>query len=106
MLEYNKLFAEENDQIRNQYATIVKYVEECKEVIKEERDKCLVLEAKNKELEDKIKKYEVPDRGMCSKKSTKYSLCTVKRLFFLLLKKSRQFCGLPSKVLTVAFGSL
>ncbi|CAG9792781.1 unnamed protein product [Diatraea saccharalis] len=62
VLEYNKLFAEENDQLKTQYTTLVKYVEECKQVIKDERDRCEVLESKCKELGDKVKQYEVPDR--------------------------------------------
>ncbi|KAJ2940868.1 hypothetical protein O0L34_g10128 [Tuta absoluta] len=53
VLEYNKLFAEENDTLKNQYSTLVKYVEECKRSIKEEKER-------NKELEERIRRYEVP----------------------------------------------
>lgn len=56
MLEYNKLFAEENDQLRSQHDTLVKYAEECKRVIKEERERSRVLQ-------EKIKQFELPDRG-------------------------------------------
>ncbi|XP_026750551.2 protein Cep89 homolog isoform X2 [Galleria mellonella] len=62
VLEYNRLFAEENDQLKSQYETLVKYVEECKAVIKEERERNTTLEEKKKELENKVKQYEVPDR--------------------------------------------
>ena len=56
VLEYNKLFAEENDQLRSQYETLVKYAEECKKVIKDERERSRVLQ-------EKVKQYELPDRG-------------------------------------------
>lgn len=66
MLEYNKLFAEENDQLKNQYNTLVKYVEECKQAVKSERERSKELEGRCKELEDKVKQYEVPDKGESS----------------------------------------
>ncbi|KAH9633164.1 hypothetical protein HF086_013787 [Spodoptera exigua] len=62
VLEYNKLFAEENDQLRSQYETIVKYAEECKKVIKEERERNRALDGRVKELQEKVKQYELPDR--------------------------------------------
>ncbi|XP_049879907.1 protein Cep89 homolog isoform X2 [Pectinophora gossypiella] len=62
VLEYNKLFAEENDQLKGQYSTLVKYVDECKQVIKEEKENNRELERKNKELEERVKRFEVPDR--------------------------------------------
>ncbi|PZC72248.1 hypothetical protein B5X24_HaOG211661 [Helicoverpa armigera] len=62
VLEYNKLFAEENDQLRTQYDTLVKYAEECKKVIKEERERSRVLDTRAKELQEKVKKFELPDR--------------------------------------------
>ncbi|CAH1640601.1 unnamed protein product [Spodoptera littoralis] len=62
VLEYNKLFAEENDQLRSQYETVVKYAEECKKVIKEERERNRVLDGRVKELQEKVKQYELPDR--------------------------------------------
>ncbi|KAG6451492.1 hypothetical protein O3G_MSEX007188 [Manduca sexta] len=70
VLEYNKLFAEENDQLRNQYSTLVKYVEECKTVIKEEREK-------NRDLEERVKKFEVPDRDGYPEPSTAIPLVEV-----------------------------
>ncbi|XP_059056010.1 protein Cep89 homolog [Achroia grisella] len=62
VLEYNRLFAEENDQLKSQYETLVKYIEECKQVIKEERERNNTLEEKSRELENRVKQYEVPDR--------------------------------------------
>ncbi|XP_026728125.1 protein Cep89 homolog [Trichoplusia ni] len=62
VLEYNKLFAEDNDHLRSQYETLVKYAEECKKVIREERERNRELEVKNKELQEKVKQYELPDR--------------------------------------------
>lgn len=62
VLEYNKLFAEENDQLRTQYDALVKYAEECKKVIKEERERNRVLDTRAKELQEKVKKFELPDR--------------------------------------------
>ncbi|CAH0596906.1 unnamed protein product [Chrysodeixis includens] len=62
VLEYNKLFAEDNDQLRAQYDTLVKYAEECKKVIREERERNRELEVRNKELQEKVKQYELPDR--------------------------------------------
>lgn len=64
VLEYNKLFAEENDQLKNEHGTMVKYIEECKTVIKEERERIKELESMCKELEERVKRFEVPDRGM------------------------------------------
>ncbi|KAJ8710845.1 hypothetical protein PYW08_009360 [Mythimna loreyi] len=55
VLEYNKLFAEENDQLRSQHETLVKYAEECKKVIKEERER-------SKVLQEKVQQFELPDR--------------------------------------------
>ncbi|KAM3956827.1 LOW QUALITY PROTEIN: centrosomal protein 89kDa [Aphomia sociella] len=62
VLEYNRLFAEENDQLKSQYETLVKYIEECKTVIKEERERNNSLEEKIKDLENRVRQYEVPDR--------------------------------------------
>ncbi|XP_047035751.1 protein Cep89 homolog [Helicoverpa zea] len=62
VLEYNKLFAEENDQLRTQYDALVKYAEGCKKVIKEERERNRVLDTRAKELQEKVKKFELPDR--------------------------------------------
>ncbi|KAJ8710030.1 hypothetical protein PYW07_009396 [Mythimna separata] len=55
VLEYNKLFAEDNDQLRSQHETLVKYAEECKKVIKEERER-------SKTLQEKVQQFELPDR--------------------------------------------
>lgn len=63
VLEYNRLFAEENDQLKTQYTTLVKYVEECKRALREERDSNKILEERCRELEQRVKQYEVPDRG-------------------------------------------
>lgn len=63
VLEYNKLFAEENDQLHSQYDTIAKYVEECKAVIRAERERNRHLEEKRRDLEERVNKFEVPDRG-------------------------------------------
>ncbi|KAL0812068.1 hypothetical protein ABMA28_009458 [Loxostege sticticalis] len=62
VLEYNKLFAEENDQLKTQYNTLVSYVDECKQAVKAERERNMELEGKCKELEERVKQYEVPDR--------------------------------------------
>ncbi|CAG4939719.1 unnamed protein product [Colias eurytheme] len=62
VLEYNRLFSDENDRIKSEYEAIVKYVEECKRVIKEEKEKSGDLERKYKRLEEKVKQYEVPDK--------------------------------------------
>ncbi|XP_063833953.1 protein Cep89 homolog [Ostrinia nubilalis] len=62
VLEYNKLFAEENDQLKTQYTTLVNYVDECKQALKDEREKNKELESNCKELEEKVKRFEVPDR--------------------------------------------
>ncbi|XP_053618608.1 protein Cep89 homolog isoform X2 [Plodia interpunctella] len=62
VLEYNRLFAEENDQLKTQYTTLVKYVEECKRALREERDCNKILEERCRELEQRVKQYEVPDR--------------------------------------------
>nr|XP_037873898.1 protein Cep89 homolog isoform X2 [Bombyx mori] len=65
VLEYNKLFAEENDQLRKQYEVALKYVEDCKTGIREERSRNRDLEEKNKELDERVKKFEMPDRDNC-----------------------------------------
>ncbi|XP_046973494.1 protein Cep89 homolog [Vanessa cardui] len=62
VLEYNKLFANENDRVKSEYTTLVSYVEECKRVIKEERDRNGELEKKLKKFEEKVKHYEIPDK--------------------------------------------
>ncbi|CAK1543365.1 unnamed protein product [Leptosia nina] len=62
ILGYNRLFADENDRLKNEYDTLVKYVEECKKVIREERARTVILEKKCKQLEDKVKQYEMPDK--------------------------------------------
>nr|XP_026497607.1 protein Cep89 homolog isoform X1 [Vanessa tameamea] len=62
VLEYNKLFANENDRVKSEYTTLVSYVEECKRVIKEERDRNGELEKKVKKFEEKVKHYEIPDK--------------------------------------------
>ncbi|XP_050356083.1 protein Cep89 homolog [Nymphalis io] len=62
VLEYNRLFANENDRVKSEYTTLVSYVEECKRVIKEEREKNGELEKKVKKFEEKVKQYEVPDK--------------------------------------------
>ncbi|XP_028029468.1 uncharacterized protein LOC114242493 [Bombyx mandarina] len=65
VLEYNKLFTEENDQLRKQYEVALKYVEDCKTGIREERSRNRDLEEKNKELDERVKKFEMPDRDNC-----------------------------------------
>ncbi|XP_013191720.1 protein Cep89 homolog isoform X2 [Amyelois transitella] len=62
VLEYNRLFAEENDQLKSQYTTLVKYVEECKRAVREERDSNRALEERCTELEERVKQYELPNR--------------------------------------------
>lgn len=64
MLEYNKLFANENDKLKNEYTTLVSYVEECKRVIKEEKERNGELETKIKKYEEKVKHYDVPEKGL------------------------------------------
>lgn len=41
----------------------MKYVEECKTVIRQEKEIIVELESRNKVLEDKVKKFDIPDRG-------------------------------------------
>ncbi|XP_063369695.1 protein Cep89 homolog isoform X2 [Cydia amplana] len=62
VLEYNKLFADENDQLKTQYSTLVQYVEECKTALKGERERNSELEARCKELGDRVKQLDVPDK--------------------------------------------
>ncbi|XP_041970934.1 centrosomal protein of 89 kDa [Aricia agestis] len=62
VLEYNKLFSEENDRLKAEYTILAKYTEECKGVIKDERDRYFELEKKAKILEDKLKQYEIPSK--------------------------------------------
>ncbi|XP_073962477.1 uncharacterized protein isoform X1 [Choristoneura fumiferana] len=64
VLEYNKLFADENDQLKSQYSTLVEYVEECKTALKEERERNSELVAKCKELGDRVKQFDVPDKEL------------------------------------------
>lgn len=63
VLEYNRMFANENDRLKGEYTTLVAYVEECKRTIREEREKNGELEKKYKKFEEKVKHYEVPDKG-------------------------------------------
>ncbi|XP_013161765.1 PREDICTED: centrosomal protein of 112 kDa [Papilio xuthus] len=53
ILEYNKLFASENERLKCEHATLLKYAEECKIVIKEEREKNTDLEDKCKSLQER-----------------------------------------------------
>ncbi|CAG9570650.1 unnamed protein product [Danaus chrysippus] len=62
VLEYNSLFANENDRLKTEHTTLVNYIEECKEVIKEERQKNLEYEKKLSNLNDRVKHYEIPDK--------------------------------------------
>ncbi|XP_069355734.1 protein Cep89 homolog isoform X2 [Maniola hyperantus] len=62
VLEYNRLFANENDRLKGEYTTLANYVEECKKVIREEKDRNGEWEKKYKKLEEKVKHYEVPDK--------------------------------------------
>ncbi|XP_048001319.1 protein Cep89 homolog [Leguminivora glycinivorella] len=62
VLEYNKLFADENDQLKNQYSNLVQYVEECKTALKGERERNSELESRCKELSDRVKQLDVPDK--------------------------------------------
>lgn len=39
-------------------------MEECKTVIREERERNKELEGKRKELEERVNKFQVPDRGL------------------------------------------
>lgn len=64
VLEYNKLFAEENDQLKGQHSTLIGYVEDCKRMMEELKTRNRELETRSQELEAKIKQYEVPDRGV------------------------------------------
>ncbi|OWR40886.1 hypothetical protein KGM_212232 [Danaus plexippus plexippus] len=62
VLEYNSLFANENDRLKTEHTTLVSYIEECKEVIKEERKKNVENEKKLNNLNDRVKHYEIPDK--------------------------------------------
>ncbi|XP_068625129.1 centrosomal protein of 89 kDa [Battus philenor] len=62
ILEYNKLFSSENDRLKCEHATLVKYAEDCKRVIKEEREKNAELEERCKNLLERVKQFEIPDR--------------------------------------------
>ncbi|CAK1591245.1 unnamed protein product, partial [Parnassius mnemosyne] len=62
VLEYNKLFAGENDRLKCEHATLVKYAEECKRVIKEERERNADLQSKCKNLQERVKQFEIPDK--------------------------------------------
>lgn len=64
VLEYNRLFANENDRLKGEYTTLANYAEECKKVIREEKERNGEWEKKYKKLEEKVKHYEVPDKGM------------------------------------------
>lgn len=63
-MEYNRLFANENDRLKGEYTTLANYVEECKRVIREEKERNGEWEKKYKKLEEKVQHYEVPDKGM------------------------------------------
>ena len=63
-MEYNRLFANENDRLKDEYTTLAKYVEECKTVIREEKERNLELDKKIKKLDEKIKHYEIPNKGL------------------------------------------
>ncbi|CAH2231734.1 jg14314 [Pararge aegeria aegeria] len=62
VLDYNRLFASENDRLKGEYTTLANYVEECKVAIQEERERNEELEKKYKKLEEKAKHYELPDK--------------------------------------------
>ncbi|XP_013138206.1 PREDICTED: centromere-associated protein E [Papilio polytes] len=62
ILEYNKLFASENDRLKCEHSTLIKYAEECKTVIKEEREKNADLEDKCKSLQERVRQYDIPDK--------------------------------------------
>ncbi|CAH2057360.1 unnamed protein product, partial [Iphiclides podalirius] len=62
ILEYNKLFATESDRLKCEHATLVKYAEECKRVIKEERQLNADLEGRCRNLEGRVKQFEIPDK--------------------------------------------
>ncbi|XP_047520527.1 protein Cep89 homolog isoform X1 [Pieris napi] len=62
ILDYNRLFADENDRLKGENEELIKYIEECKRVIKGERDRSGKCEKKCKELEERVKQYHMPDR--------------------------------------------
>ncbi|XP_045540414.1 protein Cep89 homolog [Papilio machaon] len=62
ILEYNKLFASENERLKCEHATLLKYAEECKIVIKEEREKNADLEDKCKSLQERVRQFDLPDK--------------------------------------------
>lgn len=64
VLEYNNLFADENDRLKEQHTAMVKYIEECKMIVQELQAKNVELNETKHELEDRVNKFEVPDRGL------------------------------------------
>ncbi|XP_072948033.1 uncharacterized protein Cep89 isoform X2 [Epargyreus clarus] len=62
VLEYNRLFANENDRLKNEHTTLLSYAEECKRVVKEEQERGVEMEKRCKRLEEKVKQYQVPDK--------------------------------------------
>ncbi|KAG7301064.1 hypothetical protein JYU34_015446 [Plutella xylostella] len=62
VLEYNKLFAEENDKLKEQHATMLSYIEECKGVVRDSETRNKDLELRNQELEQRVRTFEELDR--------------------------------------------
>ncbi|CAG9137175.1 unnamed protein product [Plutella xylostella] len=62
VLEYNKLFAEENDKLKEQHATMLSYIEECKGVVRDSEALNKDLELRNQELEQRVRQFEEIDR--------------------------------------------
>ncbi|XP_023937189.1 centrosomal protein of 89 kDa isoform X2 [Bicyclus anynana] len=64
VLEYNRLFASDNDRLKGEYTTLASYVEECKAVIREERERNVELEKRCEKLEEKVKHYDMPNKDI------------------------------------------
>ncbi|XP_048484058.1 trichohyalin [Plutella xylostella] len=62
VLEYNKLFADENDKLKEQHATMLSYIEECKGVVRDSESRNKDLELRNQELEQRVRTFEEIDR--------------------------------------------
>ncbi|VVD00026.1 unnamed protein product [Leptidea sinapis] len=62
VLEYNRMFSEECDRVKSEHDALLKYVNDCKRVVREEKEKRAELEIKHSKLEEKMKQYEMPDR--------------------------------------------
>ncbi|GBP20846.1 Protein Cep89 homolog [Eumeta japonica] len=66
VLEYNKQFADENDTLKQQYNTMVVYIEDCKRMIEDLETRNRSLEEKCQDMAEKVKQIDAIDKEWSS----------------------------------------